>query len=153
LILKSAVDSLRLVASTKQIAVTLSQEAPDAIVRGDPDRLQQVFWNLLSNAVKFTPDGGCVDVSLRATDAQVSVTVTDTGVGIAPDFLPHVFDRFRQADSTSTRQHAGMGLGLAIVRHVVELHGGTVRAESPGRDAGASFTVTLPLPAGEFIGP
>jgi PAS domain S-box-containing protein len=145
LILKAAVDSLRLVASTKQIIVTLSQEAPNAVVRGDPDRLQQVFLNLLSNAVKFTPAGGCVDVRMHLSDSTVIVTVTDTGVGISSDFLPHVFDRFRQADSTSTRRHTGMGLGLAIVRHVVELHGGTARAESAGENMGSSFIVTLPL--------
>ncbi|MGH8140631.1 MAG: response regulator [Steroidobacteraceae bacterium] len=145
LILKSAVDSLRLVASTKGVAVTLSQDAPGAMVRGDPDRLQQVFWNLLSNAVKFTPADGCVDVLMQSSQTHVSVTVTDTGVGIARDFLPHVFDRFRQADSTSTRQHTGMGLGLAIVRHVVELHGGTARAESAGENNGATFSVRLPL--------
>jgi signal transduction histidine kinase len=147
LVLKSAVDSLRLVASTKQIIVTLTQEAGDVTITGDPDRLQQVFWNLLSNAVKFTPSGGCVDVRMHKTETDVVVTVTDTGVGISSDFLPHVFDRFRQADNTSTRQHTGMGLGLAIVRHVVELHGGTARAESGGADSGSSFILTLPLPS------
>jgi signal transduction histidine kinase len=125
LVVKSAVDSLRMVASAKQIIVTLTQEAGDVVIKGDPDRLQQVFWNLLSNAVKFTPANGCVDVRMHSTETDVIVTVTDTGVGISSDFLPHVFDRFRQADSTSTRQHTGMGLGLAIVRHVIELHGGT----------------------------
>lgn len=144
-ILQAAVESLRLMASTKQVTVTLSQEAQGARVNGDPDRLQQVFWNLLSNSVKFTPPGGCVDVRMYATESHVNVTVTDTGVGIASDFLPHVFDRFRQADSTSTRQHTGMGLGLAIVRHVIELHGGTVRAESAGENNGATFSVSLPL--------
>jgi PAS domain S-box-containing protein len=154
MVLKSAVDNLRLVASTKQITVNLSQEAPGARVRGDPDRLQQVFWNLLTNAVKFTPSEGCVDVRLYAEGSQVLVSVTDTGVGIAPDFLPHVFDRFRQADSTSTRQHTGMGLGLAIVRHVVELHGGSVRADSAGENSGSTFTVSLPrLSADPDIGP
>ncbi|MEA3176905.1 MAG: hypothetical protein QOI59_428 [Gammaproteobacteria bacterium] len=146
LVLKSAVDSLRMVAGAKQIIVTLTQEAADAMIKGDPDRLQQVFWNLLSNAVKFTPANGCVDVRMYRTDTHVVVTVTDTGVGISSDFLPHVFDRFRQADSTSTRQHTGMGLGLAIVRHVVELHGGTAHAHSAGPDTGSSFIVSLPLP-------
>jgi signal transduction histidine kinase len=146
LVLKSAVDSLRMVASAKQIIVTLTQEASDVVIKGDPDRLQQVFWNLLSNAVKFTPANGCVDVRMHSTETDVIVTVTDTGVGISSDFLPHVFDRFRQADSTSTRQHTGMGLGLAIVRHVIELHGGTARAESAGPDSGSSFMVSLPLP-------
>jgi signal transduction histidine kinase len=146
LVLKSAVDSLRMVASAKQIIVTLTQEAGDVTIKGDPDRLQQVFWNLLSNAVKFTPANGCVDVRMYKTESHVMVTVTDTGVGISSDFLPHVFDRFRQADSTSTRQHTGMGLGLAIVRHVVELHGGTARAQSDGPDSGSSFILSLPLP-------
>ena len=144
-VLKSAVDNQRMVASAKQIIVTLTQEADDVVIKGDPDRLQQVFWNLLSNAVKFTPVNGAVDVRMYQTGDEVIVSVTDTGIGITSDFLPHVFDRFRQADSTSTRQHTGMGLGLAIVRHVVELHGGKVRAESGGVDAGSSFVVTLPL--------
>jgi signal transduction histidine kinase len=145
-VLKSAVDNQRMVASAKQIIVTLTQEAGDVVIKGDPDRLQQVFWNLLSNAVKFTPANGAIDVRMYKTDTHVVVTVTDTGIGISSDFLPHVFDRFRQADSTSTRQHTGMGLGLAIVRHVVELHGGKVNAQSAGADAGSSFVVSLPLP-------
>src|SRR5882757_8975973 len=152
LVLKSAVDSLRMVASAKQIAVTLTQEAGDAVIKGDPDRLQQVFWNLLSNAVKFTPANGCVDVRMHKTETHVIVTVADTGVGISSDFLPHVFDRFRQADSTSTRQHTGMGLGLAIVRHVIELHGGTAHAQSAGPDSGSSFMVSLPLPNADEAG-
>jgi signal transduction histidine kinase len=143
-VLQVAIDSLRLVAQSKQLAITLVQDAPDARVSGDPDRLQQVFWNLLSNAVKFTPVGGHVDVGMRDVGDNVIITVTDTGVGIQPEFLPFVFERFRQADSTSTRQHSGMGLGLAIVRHVIELHGGSVRAESGGEDRGATFTVALP---------
>jgi signal transduction histidine kinase len=144
-VLKSAVDNQRMVASAKQIIVTLTLEVGDVVIKGDPDRLQQVFWNLLSNAVKFTPANGAVDVRMYTAGDEVVVTVTDTGIGISSDFLPHVFDRFRQADSTSTRQHTGMGLGLAIVRHVVELHGGRVRAESSGTGAGSSFVVTLPL--------
>jgi signal transduction histidine kinase len=145
-VLKSAVDNQRMVASAKQIIVTFTQEADDVVIKGDPDRLQQVFWNLLSNAVKFTPVNGAVDVRMYQAGDNIIVSVTDTGIGISSDFLPHVFDRFRQADSTSARQHTGMGLGLAIVRHVVELHGGKVRAESGGIDTGSSFVVTLPLP-------
>jgi signal transduction histidine kinase len=102
------------------------------------------MWNLLSNAVKFTPEGGAVDITLVDTGDGVRVTVADTGHGIAPEFLPHVFDRFRQADSSSTRLHGGLGLGLAIVRHLVELHHGTVRAESDGAGSGARFIVDLP---------
>jgi signal transduction histidine kinase len=142
--LQLAIDSLRLVAQAKQLTVTFSRESEDVRISGDSDRLQQVFWNLLSNAVKFTPAGGRVAVELRSTTDHVSILVTDSGVGIDREFLPFVFERFRQADSTSTRQHSGMGLGLAIVRHVVELHGGSVRAESAGEGRGATFTVTLP---------
>ena len=143
-VLQLAIDSLRLVAQAKQITITLAREGEDARISGDPDRLQQVFWNLLSNAVKFTAAGGCVEVHLIPAAESVSITVTDTGIGIDPGFLPFVFERFRQADSTSTRQHSGMGLGLAIVRHVVNLHGGAVRADSAGEGRGSVFTVTLP---------
>jgi signal transduction histidine kinase len=143
-VLQLAIDSLRLVAQAKQLTITLSREAEDARINGDPDRLQQVFWNLLSNAVKFTPAGGHVKVRLTSTAEDVSIAVTDTGVGIDPDFLPFVFERFRQADSTSTRHHSGMGLGLAIVRHVVDLHRGSVSADSAGEGLGSVFTVTLP---------
>jgi signal transduction histidine kinase len=112
---------------------------------GDANRLQQIVWNLLSNAVKFTPKGGTVDVRLESMNSRVEFHVRDTGVGIAAEFLPYVFERFRQADSSSTRSHGGLGLGLAIVRHLVELHGGTVRAESPGIGQGATFIVNLPM--------
>src|SRR5918999_4823993 len=114
-------------------------------VSGDPVRLQQVVWNLLSNAIKFTPRGGRVQVRLERVNSHVEVAVSDTGTGIPAAFLPHVFDRFRQADQKTTRQHGGMGLGLAIVRHLVELHGGTVRAESEGEGQGSTFTVLLPV--------
>jgi CheY-like chemotaxis protein/anti-sigma regulatory factor (Ser/Thr protein kinase) len=129
------------------VVLTLAQPATPTVVRGDADRLQQVFWNLLSNAVKFTSAGGCVDAQLEQTSDHVQIRITDTGIGIAPEFLPFVFDRFRQADSTSTRQHTGMGLGLAIVRHVIELHGGQVQADSAGENRGSTFTVTLPIRA------
>jgi CheY-like chemotaxis protein len=116
-------------------------------VSGDPDRLQQVVWNLLSNAIKFTPKGGGVQVVLARVNSHVEIAVSDTGSGISPSFLPHVFERFEQADSSPSRPHSGLGLGLAIVRHIVELHGGSVRAESPEEGRGAVFTVTLPLMA------
>ncbi|HKV07993.1 MAG TPA: ATP-binding protein [Thermoanaerobaculia bacterium] len=116
-------------------------------VHGDPDRLQQVVWNLLSNAIKFTPPGGDVEVRLERQDDRLCLTVSDTGQGIDPGFLPYVFERFRQADSSITRVHGGLGLGLAIVRHIVELHGGTVTAESAGANQGAHFTVILPAAA------
>jgi len=115
------------------------------IVMGDAARLQQVVWNLLSNAVKFTPRGGRVQVRLGRVNSHVEIAVTDTGAGSDPEFLPHVFERFRQADQRTTRQHGGLGLGLAIVRQLVELHGGTVRADSEGEGAGSTFTVTLPV--------
>jgi PAS domain S-box-containing protein len=116
-----------------------------AIVRGDSGRLQQVVWNLLSNAIKFTPRGGQVQVTLRKVNSQVHVQVSDTGAGIAPDLVEHVFDRFRQGDASTTRRHGGLGLGLSIVKSLVELHGGSVEAASDGEQAGATFTVRLPL--------
>ena len=110
-------------------------------------RLQQVLWNLLTNALKFTPKGGRVEVFLQRRDSQLQLSVKDSGQGISPDFLPHVFDRFRQADASTTREHRGLGLGLAIVKNLVELHGGTVRAESPGANQGSTFTIVLPIAA------
>ena len=115
------------------------------MVSGDPNRLQQVFWNLLTNAVKFTPRGGRVQVLLEPVDSHLEVSVIDTGEGINSQFLPHVFDRFRQADASSTRRYGGLGLGLAIVKQLVELHGGTIRAFSSGEGKGTTFTVSLPL--------
>jgi CheY-like chemotaxis protein len=114
---------------------------------GDPDRLQQVMWNLLSNAVKFTPKGGRIEVAASRETSQVELQVSDTGIGVAPEFLPHLFERFTQAESSRNRRYGGLGLGLAIVRHVVELHGGTVHATSAGEGQGATFTVTLPITA------
>jgi CheY-like chemotaxis protein len=114
-------------------------------VSGDPDRLQQVIWNLLSNSIKFTPAGGNVRVQLEELGSRIQLTVSDSGKGITPEFLPHVFNRFSQADSSIMRKQGGLGLGLAIVRHLVELHGGTVRAQSPGEGQGATFVVRLPL--------
>jgi CheY-like chemotaxis protein len=116
-------------------------------VSGDAARLQQVVWNLLSNAVKFTPKGGMVQVLLERANSHVEISVIDTGIGIKPEFLPHVFDRSRQADGSTTRRHAGLGLGLAIVKQLVEMHGGSIRAKSPGEGEGATFTVTLPISA------
>jgi CheY-like chemotaxis protein len=114
-------------------------------VAGDADRLQQVIWNLISNAVKFTPRGQQIVVRLRRVDQQVELAVSDTGVGIAPSFLPHIFERFRQADSRFSREHGGLGLGLAISRHIIEMHGGTIEAESAGVGKGATFCVRLPV--------
>ena len=114
-------------------------------VSGDPDRLQQVMWNLLSNAVKFTPRGGRVQIRLQRVNSHIEISVSDTGVGIREEFLPHLFERFRQADSTTTRAHGGLGLGLAIARQIVELHGGTIHALSGGEGKGATFRVELPV--------
>ena len=139
-----AVDSIRPGAAARGIEVCLDvDEGPVANV--DPDRLQQVVWNLLSNACKFTPEGGRIDVKLRADRTHATVTVSDTGVGISSDFLPHVFDRFRQAEQGFTRSHGGLGLGLAIVKQLVEMHGGEVTATSDGPGKGATFEVRLPL--------
>ena len=146
-IIITAVDGLRPAAEAKEIRLQLQLDAPAGQVSGDPDRLQQVAWNLISNAIKFTPKGGSVIVSLAHVESHVEVTVRDTGMGIAPEFLPHVFDRFRQADATTTRAFCGLGLGLSIVRQLVELHGGTVRVDSEGEGLGATFTVSLPLMA------
>jgi signal transduction histidine kinase len=115
-----------------------------AIIIGDQARLQQVVWNLLSNAIKFTPEEGAVRVSLDVTESRVELVVGDTGVGITPAFLPHVFERFRQEDARVTRAHGGLGLGLAIVRHLTEMHGGSVAAVSAGEGKGATFIVRLP---------
>ncbi|MEG3863184.1 hybrid sensor histidine kinase/response regulator, partial [Microcoleus sp. herbarium12] len=141
----SAIETVHLSAQVKSIQIC-TQLAPDlGSVLGDARRLQQVVWNLLSNAVKFTPPGGKIAVKLLRVDSDALITVTDTGKGIEPDFLPYVFDYFRQADSTFTRKFGGLGLGLAIVRHLVELHGGTVKADSTGEEQGATFTVRIPL--------
>ncbi|MDI1447848.1 response regulator [Polyangium sp. 6x1] len=134
-------------AKTKGIRLELSVASAGERVMGDPNRLQQIVWNLLSNSMKFTPRGGQVSVSLRREGSYAHLAVSDTGIGIDPDFLPYVFEQFRQADASATREHGGLGLGLSIVQHLVELHGGTVEAASPGKDQGASFTVRLPLEA------
>ena len=143
-VVTAALETVRPEATTRR--VTLAVDVPDAplVVQGAPVRLQQVAWNLLSNAVKFTPDGGRVSLRVRRADGEARVVVEDTGIGIAPEFLPHVFDRFRQADGSTTRQYGGLGLGLAIVRALAELHGGSVRAESEGAGAGARFIFSIP---------
>ncbi len=150
-VIDAALESQRPAAQAKGLALTRSAAPSGLTVLGDASRLQQVFLNLISNAVKFTPAAGRIDVVVARTDTEAEVAVTDTGEGISPEFLPYVFDRFRQADGTSTRSHMGLGLGLAIVRHVIELHGGTVRVSSEGAGKGATFTVTVPL-AGEVEG-
>ena len=146
-VIEDAIDSLMPAASAKAIQVYRDLQ-DDLSVLGDRDRLQQVVWNLVSNAFKFTPKGGAVTVRLNDVDGDVQVEVVDTGIGISPDFLPFVFDRFRQADSSMSRRHSGLGLGMAIVRHLVELHGGTVTVESAGENKGATFRLRLPRQTG-----
>jgi PAS domain S-box-containing protein len=143
-IVMTAVDAVRPAAVAKGVVLEPTLECPGTIM-GDPDRLQQVVWNLLTNAIKFTPRGGTVSVSCRQVGSTAVMTVSDTGEGIAQDLLPFVFDRFRQGDGSATRPHGGLGLGLSIVRHVVELHGGRVDARSEGGGRGASFVVEFPL--------
>ncbi|HEY9797648.1 MAG TPA: PAS domain S-box protein, partial [Leptolyngbyaceae cyanobacterium] len=143
--IQAAMETVRLAAEAKSIQMYTTLESEVGQVSGDASRLQQVVWNLVSNAIKFTPQGGRVDIRLECIGSQAQITVSDTGKGIPTHFLPYVFDYFRQADATTTRKFGGLGLGLAIVRHLVELHGGTVQADSPGEGQGATFTVTLPL--------
>ena len=143
----SAIESVRPSVEAKAIVVERTIDPSAGPVVGDPNRLQQIAWNLLTNAVKFTAKGGKIHVLVRRVSSHVEVTIHDSGIGISADFLPHVFERFRQADSSTTRRYGGLGLGLSIVRQLVELHGGTVRAESGGEGTGSSFTVALPLRA------
>jgi PAS domain S-box-containing protein len=146
-LIENAVEVLRPAAEAKKINIELSLKAGREVITGDPDRLQQIVWNLLSNAIKFTPNQGSVTVHLERVDPHVRITVSDTGKGISPEYLPFIFDRFHQVDGSSTRRHTGLGLGLSLVRHLVELHGGSVYAKSPGEGQGASFIINLPLRA------
>jgi signal transduction histidine kinase/ActR/RegA family two-component response regulator len=146
-VIESAIDTVRPAAEAKNIRLQKVLDPAAGPVSGDSGRLQQIVWNLLTNAVKFTPKGGRVQIRLERINSHIEITVADSGKGISADFLPYVFERFRQADSSSTRSYGGLGLGLAIVRHLVELHGGTVHADSPGEGLGATFTIKLPLMA------
>jgi PAS domain S-box-containing protein len=148
-VITTALDAIRHMAETKGIQIKSQIEQHTGTVMGDPARLQQVMWNLLTNAVKFNSEGGSIAVRVQRVDSHVQIIVSDTGQGISREFLPFVFERFRQADGTITRSHGGLGLGLSIVRHLVEIHGGTVRAESAGMGKGATFTVELPLRTSE----
>ncbi|NEU82834.1 response regulator [Nostoc sp. UIC 10630] len=150
-LIAGVVESITPTATTKAIQLQTVVDPNLAGVMADPDRLQQVVWNLLSNAVKFTPSGGRVEIRLQKVNSMAQITVSDTGVGISPNFLPYVFERFRQADATTTRANSGLGLGLAIVRYLVEMHNGTVSATSDGVGNGATFTVQLPIPIAEPI--
>ncbi|MDT5262835.1 MAG: hypothetical protein QOC61_1839 [Acidobacteriota bacterium] len=144
-LIEAVVEGVRPAANARSIHLRTALDSLTSPIKGDPDRLQQIIWNLLINAIKFTPKGGRVGVRLERIRSHIEINVKDTGQGIAPELLPHVFERFRQSDSSSTRRHGGLGLGLAIVRQLVELHGGTVEAESPGEGEGTTFRVILPL--------
>jgi len=143
--IEAAVEALRPTAEAKGIKLQIILDTDPNLVLGDSGRLQQIIWNLLSNAIKFTPHGGRVQVTLERVNSHIEVTVSDTGQGISKEFLPYVFERFQQADSSASRQYGGLGLGLAIVRHLVELHGGTVTGASSGLNQGSTFIVKLPL--------
>ena len=149
-VINAALDAVRPALEAKDIRIETKFQTDLKVIAGDADRLQQVVWNLLSNASKFTPVGGTVGVHINQDETYVQIQVRDTGPGIAADFLPHVFERFRQADGSTTRTHGGLGLGLAIVRHLVELHGGVIAAENETTGTGAIFTVRLPLPSSEL---
>lgn len=144
MVIQSALDAVRPAADAKSIRLSYVHEG-SGLVSGDPHRLQQVLWNLLSNAIKFTPRDGCVEVRMERVASSVEIVVSDSGQSISEAFLPFIFERFRQADGSNTRAHGGLGLGLAIVRHLIELHGGTVRASSAGEGQGTAFTIQLPL--------
>ena len=144
-VIEAAIDTVRPAASAKGIRIEVMLDSTAGPVLGDPNRLQQVLWNLLSNSIKFTPRGGKVQILLERVNSHIEISVSDTGSGIPFEFLPHVFDRFRQADGSTTRRHGGLGLGLSIAKHLVELHGGTIRAESPGTDRGSTFSLHLPV--------
>jgi PAS domain S-box-containing protein len=144
-VLNNAIEGVRQSAAAKDIRIQAILDSTLGLVRGDSDRLQQIFWNLLSNAIKFTAKGGHVNVVLERVNSHVEISVEDNGIGIRPDFLPFVFDRFRQADAAITRRYGGLGLGLSIVKHLVELHGGAVRVKSPGENQGSTFIVSLPI--------
>jgi PAS domain S-box-containing protein len=151
-VIDAALDAVRPAADARGLRLLTQLDDDVGMIVGSPERLQQTVWNLLSNAVKFTERGGQIRVGLHRVDAHVQIVVSDTGQGIPPELLPYVFDRFRQGDSSSTRAHGGLGLGLALVRHLIELHGGSVTAESPGVGRGATFTVSLPLVVAEPLG-
>jgi signal transduction histidine kinase len=144
-VVREAIETMTPAADAKQIRIELTIDDGVGTIACDPDRLQQIVWNLLSNAVKFSPPSGCVDLRIERAGSEAAIVVRDGGAGISPEFLPYVFDRFRQEDAGTKRRSGGLGLGLAIVKHLVELHGGSVTVESGGQDHGATFTVRLPI--------
>ena len=147
LFIDAAIETVRPAADAKNIRLEKDYHPDAGVIAGDPGRLQQVIWNLLSNAIKFTPRDGAVRIEVAPSDGHTEISVADTGAGIKPEFISHVFERFRQADASTTRRHGGLGLGLAIVKHLIEQHGGTVGVESEGEDMGARFTIRLPTAA------
>jgi len=149
--LQQSIEAIRPLAESRGIQLTTEINVEGTIVPGDPNRLQQVFSNVLSNAIKFTNENGRVTVTLEVMDQCARVQIKDTGIGIQPEFLPRMFEPFVQADTSSTRSYPGLGLGLAIVRHIVNLHGGDIRAESSGPGQGTTFTITLPLGLAERL--
>jgi len=149
----AAVEGLRPGADAKGVRLVVDAADDLPLVNGDAARLQQIVWNLVSNAVKFTPSGGQVSVRIVKNGAHLQILVSDTGIGLSHDFLPYVFDRFRQADQSHTRAYGGLGLGLSIVKHLAELHGGAIEASSEGKGRGATFTVTVPIPAARSLVP
>ena len=144
-LVQAAVDSLRPAAEAKRITIEVTLDPTIGVTSADPDRLQQIVWNLVSNAIKFTPSGGHVGVRLEGHESVMCVSVRDNGVGFRPENAPHVFERLRQGDSSSTRRYGGLGIGLGIVRHLAELHGGTLHASSPGENMGSLFQVRIPV--------
>lgn len=148
-VIKTALDVIRPEAEAKMIELRATYDQQAGAVYADPHRLEQVIWNLLSNAVKFTPQGGCIEVSLECVEEGIRITVADNGEGISTEFLPYIFDRFHQAPAARKREYGGLGLGLCLVRSLVEAQGGSVRAESQGAGCGATFTIHLPLRRGE----
>lgn len=144
-VIEAGIATVKPAAEAREIELVMSLDTSAGLIRGDPGRLQQIIWNLLTNAIKFTPRGGRVQISLLRGNANMVIEVSDTGQGIAPSFLPHIFERFRQADSSTTRNHGGLGLGLAIVKQLVELHGGSIGVYSSGKGLGTTFTVLLPM--------
>jgi signal transduction histidine kinase len=144
-VIAETVDAMKPTAQAKQISLQVNLDSDASLISGDPDRLQQIIWNLLSNAIKFTPTGGSVEINLERVGAYAQIAVADTGQGISAEFLPYVFERFRQADTSTTRKFGGLGLGLSIARHLVELHGGVIQVESAGDGQGATFTVMFPV--------
>ena len=143
--IEAAVETVRPAADAKGIRLERMLDPAAGPISGDPGRLQQVVWNLLSNAIKFTPKDGRVQILLERVNSHIEISVADTGVGIKPEFIPHLFERFRQGDASTTRKYGGLGLGLSIVKNLVELHGGIVKVESPGEGQGTTVTVRLPL--------